>query len=208
MSIPTSKVKMPLGMQTLDFWPIKTEPDSAHPTYDESVNLGAAVKGYLAITTATASIPGDDITQLEDEVFTSAQLDTETTMSELAVNATLFGHSFTEASDGAKGGEESKGSDRAKPGGLSFIEPVLLKTKAIIYRATCLFKAQAMASSEKQEADTKKQGELSPKNNAVSFKVMEDNSGSWRLRQDFESLAAAKAFIAATFGNSAAVGGG
>lgn len=208
MAITTSKVKMPLGMQTLDFWPIKTEPDTGHPTYNAFVNLGAAVKGYLAITTASASIPGDDITQLEDEVFTSAQLDTETTMSDLDINATLFGHAFAETTDGKTGGELSKGSDRAKPGGLSFIEPVLLKTKQIVYRATCLFKTQAMASSEKQEADTKKQGELSPKNNAVSFKVMEDNSGAWRLRQDFETLAQAKAFIAATFGESAAVGGG
>lgn len=208
MAIQKSKVKMPLGMQTLDFWPIKSEPDTGHPTYDTSVNLGAAVKGYLSITTASASIPGDDITQLEDEVFTSAQLDTETTMSELSVNAALFGHTFTEATDGAAGGEESKGSDRAKPGGLSFIEPILLKDKTIVYRATCLFKAQAMPSSEKQEADTKKQGELSPKNNAVSFKVMEDNSGSWRLRQDFESVAAAKSFISATFGTAAAGGGG
>lgn len=207
MAIQKSKVKMPLGMQTLDFWPIKSEPDTGHPTYDTSVNLGAAVKGYLSITTASASIPGDDITQLEDEVFTSAQLDTETTMSELSVNAALFGHTFTEAADGAAGGEESKGSDRAKPGGLSFIEPILLKDKTIVYRATCLFKTQAMPSSEKQEADTKKQGELSPKNNAVSFKVMEDNSGSWRLRQDFESVAAAKSFISAIF-SAATAGGG
>lgn len=207
MAIQKSKVKMPLGMQTLDFWLIKSEPDAGHPTYDTSVNLGAAVKGYLSITTASASIPGDDITQLEDEVFTSAQLDTETTMSELSVNAALFGHTFTEAADGVAGGEVSKGSDRAKPGGLSFIEPILLKDKTIVYRATCLFKTQAMPSSEKQEADTKKQGELSPKNNAVSFKVMEDNSGSWRQRQDFESVTAAKSFISATF-SAATAGGG
>lgn len=207
MAIQKSKVKMPLGMQTLDFWPIKSEPDTGHPTYDTSVNLGAAVKGYLSITTVSASIPGDDITQLEDEVFTSAQLDTETTMSELSVNAKLFGHAFTEATDDAAGGEVSKSSDRAKPGGLSFIEPILLKDKTVVYRATCLFKTQAMPSSEKQEADTKKQGELSPKNNAVSFKVMEDNSGSWRQRQDFESVAAAKSFISAIF-SAATAGGG
>ena len=66
MAIQKSIVKMPLGMQTLDFWPIKEEPASSHPTYDESINLGAAVKGYLSITTASASIPGDDITQVED----------------------------------------------------------------------------------------------------------------------------------------------
>lgn len=102
---------------------------------------------------------------------------------------------------------ESKSSDRATPGGLSFIEPILTKTKSIIYRATCLRKAQAMPSSEKQEADTKKQGELSPKNNAVSFKVMEDNLSSWRMQQDFETLPEAKAYIAGIFGAATAGGG-
>ena len=61
MAVKTSKVKAPLGMQTLTYYPIKTEPDSAHPTYDTGVDLGAAVKGYLTVTTASASIPGDDI---------------------------------------------------------------------------------------------------------------------------------------------------
>ena len=200
MPLTSSKVKTPLGMQTLDAWPIATEPDNANPTYEASVNLGAAVKGYLTVTTATASIPGDDIVQVEDEVFTGGQLDTETTMSDLQINATLFGHSYSEAA-----GEESKSSDRAKLVGLSFIEPVLKKDKSTIYRATCLRKACAMASSEKQEADTRKPGELNPKMNAVSFKVFEDNTGSWRLRNDFATKAEAEAFIKKTFG--AATGG-
>lgn len=195
MALTPSKVKTPLGMQTLDFWPIKTEPESGHPTYDVSINLGAAVKGYLTVTTASASIPGDDIVQVEDEVFTGGQLDTETTMSDLEINATLFGHSYS-----AEAGEESKSSDRSKAGGISFIEPILKKDKTVIYRATCLRKVSAMASSEKQEADTKKPGELSPKMNAVSFKVMEDNAQSWRVRNDFETVAAAQTFIKTTFG--------
>lgn len=195
MPLTQSKVKTPLGMQTIDFWPITEEPDKAHPVYEPAVNLGAAVKGYLTVTTASASIPGDDIVQVEDEVFTGGQLDTETTMSDLQVNAILFGHTYS-----AEAGEESKGTDRSKPGGVSFIEPILRKDKSIIYRATCLRKCSAMPQSEKQEADTKKPGELNPKMNAVSFKVMEDNLQSWRLRNDFESRDAAEAFIKRTFG--------
>ena len=195
MALSASKVQTPLGMQTLDFWPIKSEEDGQHPTYDASVNLGAAVKGYLTVTTASASISGDNIVQVEDEVFTGGQLDTETTMSNLEINAKLFGHTYD-----AENGEESKSSDRSKPGGISFIEPILRKDKTIIYRATCLRKVAAMSSSEKQEADTKKAGELNPKMNAVSFKVMEDNLQSWRVRNDFESAEAAKSFIQTTFG--------
>lgn len=195
MALTKSTVKTPLGMSTIDFWPIKDEPVGAHPTYDTAVNLGAAVKGYLSVTTASASISGDDIVQVEDEVFTGGQLDTETTMSDLQVNATLFGHAYTEGQ-----GEESKSTDRSKPGGISFIEPILKKDKTIIYRATCLRKCSAMASSEKQEADTKKPGELNPKMNAVSFKVMEDNLQSWRMRDDFETKDAAHAYIKGIFG--------
>lgn len=198
MAVKTCRVKAPLGMQSLTFFPIKTEPDTGHPTYDDGVDLGAAVKGYITVTTATATISGDDITQLDDEIFAGGQVDTETTMSDLQVNATLFGHIYTEAD-----GETSNSSDRAKPGGLAFVEPVLLKDKTMVYRATCLYKTLAMASSEKQEADTKKSGELNPKMNAVSFKVMEDNSGAWRSRNDFDSLVAAKAFITKTFAATA-----
>lgn len=197
MPLTYSKVKTSVGMTTLDFWPIKDEPENAHPTYDKKVNLGAAVKGYLTVTTATASISGDNITQVEDEMFTGGQLDSETTMSDLQINATLFGHAFTEAS-----GEESRSTDRTKLGGISFIEPILKKDKSLIYRATCLYRAQAIASSEKQEADTKKAGELNPKMNAVSFKVMEDNLQSWRLRNDFPTKAAAEAFIQKVFGSA------
>lgn len=195
MPLTTSKVKTPLGMQTLDFWPITVENANSHPTYGAAVNLGAAVKGYLTVTTATASIVGDDAEQLFDEFFTSGQLDSETTMSDLQVNATLFGHSFSE-----ENGEESKSSDSAALGGISFIEPILLRDKSKVYRATCLRKASAIASSEKQEADTRKPSELNPKNNPVSFKVMEDNLGSWRVRKDFESYDAAYAFVKKTFG--------
>lgn len=195
MPLTTSKVKVPLGMQTLDFWPITQEPDSGHPKYGASINLGAAVKGYLTVTTSMASIPGDDINQVEDEVFAGAQLDSETTMSDLQVNAQLFGHTWSTTD-----GEESKGTDRALPGGLSFIEPILRKDKTIVYRATCLRKATALASSEKQEADTRKPGELNPKMNAVSFKVSEDATHSWRVRNDFATAEAAAAFIRKTFG--------
>ena len=198
MSLISSNVKTPLGMKTLDFWPIKSEEAGKHPSYDASINLGAAVKGYLTVTTASASISGDDMVQVEDEVFTSGQLDTETTMSDLEINAKLFGHTYS-----AEAGEESKSSDRSKPGGISFIEPVLRKDKAVIYRATCLRKVCAMPSSEKQEADTRKSGELNPKMNAVSFKIMEDNLQSWRVRNDFETVEAAITFIKTTFGVAA-----
>ena len=193
-----NKVQTPVGMKTLDIWPIISEPANAHPVYGAAINLGAAVKGHLSVTTVSASISGDDATLVDEEFFVSGQLDTETTKSDLQVNAAIFGHTYSDTA-----GEESKSGDHAPYVGVSMIEPIMCGDKSIVYRATCFWKNSALASSEKQEADTRKRGEFNPKMNVVSFKIVEDNTSSWRLRNDFPTEAAAKAFIDKTFGAAA-----
>ena len=198
MGIGTSTVKVPLGMRRSWYFPITEEPANKKPLYGAKLDMGAAVKGYLSVTTASGEIPGDDITQLSVEKFISAQLDAETTMSDLEINAKIYGHKYSED------GEETSTSDDVSPnGGYAFIEPILMKDKTVIYRATCLRKISAMASSEKQEADTKKSGELTFKNNVVSYKVMEDNTGAWRSRKEFETQEAAETYIMTCFSTSA-----
>lgn len=198
MAFGTSTVKVPLGMRRSWYYPITSEPANGKPVYGERLDMGTAVKGYLSVTTASGEIPGDDITQVSIEKFVSGQLDAETTMSDLEINAKIYGHKYTE-----EGGEISSSDDVSPNGGYAFIEPIMLKDKSVIYRATCLHKVSAMASSEKQEADTKKSGELSFKNAAVSYKVMEDNTGTWRTRKDNETQAAAEAFIESIFAAAA-----
>ncbi len=197
-SLFPSTVKTEIGMETSWFFPIKEEPAGKRPVYETKLDMGHAVKGYLSITTVSASIPGDDINQVDIEEFVSGQADVETTMSDLEVNAKLYGHKYT-----AEGGEVSSSGDVSCNGGYAFVEPILKKDKGKIYRATCLHKVCAMPSSEKQQADTKKNGQLSPKNYAVSFKVMEDDTKAWRTRQDFATLEEAHAFIEATFPKAA-----
>ena len=41
----SNRYKMPLGMRKSYFYPIKTTPDNAHPTYDTALDMGSAVKG-------------------------------------------------------------------------------------------------------------------------------------------------------------------
>lgn len=189
------KYKMPLGMRKSYFYPIKTTPDDAHPTYDTPVDMGSAVKGYLSITTATAEIVGDDQLLHSSELFVSAQLDAETNLSDLEVNAKIFGHKYS-----ASGGEDSGKDDVPASGGYGFIEPILKDNKTTVYRATALYHCTALPSSEKQEADTRKPSEFSPKTNAVSYKVVPDNTGEWRNRQDFDTMAAAEANLKKIFG--------
>ena len=189
-----STVKVPLGMRHSWFFPILQEDENAHPKYDAKIDMGHAVKGYLALTSVSAEIPGDDDIQLSIEKFASGQLDVETTMSDLEVNAKLYGHSYTD-----ENGEISSEQDAAALGGYAFVEPIMKKDKKLVYRASCFYKVQPIAGSEKQEADTKKGSEIAPKMNAVALKVLRDKSGAWRQRKDFESLDAADAWIDTIF---------
>lgn len=199
MALGTTTVKVPLGMRKSWYYPIKAEPVGKRPEYDTKLDMGAAVKGYLTVTTASGSIPGDDITQVEVEKFVGGQLDAETTLDDLALNAKIYGHTYSE-----EDGEVSSSDDVSPNGGYAFIEPLMKKDKTVVYRATCLLKVSAMASSEKQEADTKKSGELSFKNKAVSYKVMEASDTKWRHRKEFATQAEAEAYIESIFGAATA----
>lgn len=187
------EVQVPVGMRSSYFAPIKKESKGKHPEYDAVVDMGAAVKGYITITSASSEIYGDDVALLRGESFVSAQADVETTLNNLEITSKLFGHTYS-----AENGEESKADDVAPIGGYGFIEPLLKSDKSKVYRATFLFKVQPLLSSEKTEADTKK-NDFNPKMNAVSFFVMPDLSGAWRVRKECATEAEAEAFITTQF---------
>ena len=190
----THKVKVAFGMEGSWWFPITAEPAKARPTYSDAVDLGAAVKGYLSLTTLHFAVPGDNVNQIDADIFQEGQIDAETTLDDLSKNAMLFAHTYSE-----EAGELSNSADTPKPGGYAFTQTLMTKDRGRFYRATCFFKTTAIAGSEKQEADTRKRGEFSPKNQVFSLKVTEANNGDWRLRQDFQSLAEAEAFIMSTF---------
>ena len=192
-------VKTPLGMVSSYFFPFASEPVGTHPVYGEKVDMGAAVKGYLSLTTASGDITGDDAMLLYFEQFVSGQVDVETTLSDLEVNAKLYGHSYK------AGRETAKGEDSAPNGAYAFIEPILKKDKTLVYRASFFYKTTAMLSAEKQEADTRK-SDFNPKMNAVSLRVMKDNADAWRERQEFPTQSEAEAFIDSLAGGTAAYG--
>ena len=185
-------VKTPLGMVSSYFFPFASEPVGIHPVYGEKVDMGAAVKGYLSLTTASGDM-------LYFEQFVSGQVDVETTLSDLEVNAKLYGHSYK------AGRETAKGEDSAPNGAYAFIEPILKKDKTLVYRASFFYKVTAMLSAEKQEADTRK-SDFNPKMNAVSLRVMTDNADAWRERQEFPTQSEAEAFIDSLAGGTAAYG--
>lgn len=195
MPATVNTVKVPVGMRRSWYFPITAEADATKPTYGTKIDMGAGVKAYLSLTTASGEVRGDDIAQLSEEKFVSGQIDAETTLSDLEVNAKLYGHTYT-----TEGGEVSGSDDSAPNGGYAYIQHLLKKDKSSVFRAVCMHKVSAMASAEKDESDTKPSGDLSTKNYAVSFKVMEDNAHHWRTRKDFTSQESAEAFIDAFYG--------
>lgn len=194
-----STLKMEYGMRYSWYFPIISEEAGQKPVYGPKIDMGAAVKAALSVTTASASIAADDITQLELEQFVSAQLDAETTLSDLEVNAKIYGHEYTE-----KGGEVSRSRDVSPNGGYAFVQSMMDKNKNTFFRATCLHKVCAMPSSERQEGNTKKSGEITMNPRSVSFKVMEDATGVWRTRQDFPQISEAVTFIESLYTAAAA----
>lgn len=195
MAFSYNTMKVPVGMRRSYFAPIETEPAASHPTYDDPVSMGEAVKGELSVTTAQASIYGDDVDLLDVEEFVNAQVDAETACDDLTVNGMIFGHTVT--SD-----EEEAAFDDAPPvGGYAFIQHLIKKDKSHVYRGVFFYKVSAMPSSEKITAGTKT-ASLDPKMAPVSFKIVPDATGGWRARKDFTTQADAETWIFSKYGYS------
>ena len=188
-------VKEKFGLVYSAFFPIGALPENSHPVYGGPVDLGAAVKAYLTINYAEAQLFGDDVLQLDLREFTGAQLDAETLLNDLEVEAQVFG-STMEA-----GVLTDHKDDNARAGGYGYIQK--LKTQlGTVFRACFLYYVRARMTAD--NADTRGSS-ITFANNAITYGVMPDNTGAWRSRQDFSTEADAKAFLQ---GLATAVSGG
>lgn len=186
-------VHVKLGMRRAYFAPIVATPANSHPTYGQVLDTGEAVVGHLAVTYMTGDVFGDDAKRLHVENFISAQLDSETTCSELEISSQIFGRTLTS-------GEERSHIDDAPPaGGFGYIEPFIKADKTMVYRGVFLYNVSAMPSTEKDDSDTRK-NDFNPVMNAISYTVMADNTGSWRARKEFNTEQAADDWIMSMFG--------
>ena len=188
MPVTKKTVHVKLGMRRSYFFPIASRPAGQHPTYSGVLDMGEAVLGHLAVTYASGDIPGDDRTVLHVENFISAQLDAETTCSELELTANIYGRKF------ADGVETSHIDDMPPDGAYGYIEPFLKADKSFVYRAVFLYLVTPMPAQEKDDSDTRR-NDFNPVMNAVSYLVTADDSGAWRDRKEFNSMTDAEAWI-------------
>lgn len=198
----STKTKMPMGLLDLTFVPIASESAGTLPTYEAAgneVSLGHAVRAALAVTTDSLRVYGDDALQIAADLFVSATLDTETLLSDLQLEAKLFGGTY--ATDTLTSGA----NDAAASGGVYFVRKLMKKDKTIVYRAVILFRCQPDLSSYAIDANTRG-ANLELKNNAVRFLVSAAENGDWKWEGEYSTESASLAAIAAKL--HPVVGGG
>lgn len=191
----TVRVKEKYGLVESMFFPITAEPDGQHPTYGTMLDLGAAVKAYLSLTFSEAPAYGDDVEQLNIREFVSGALDAETLLSDLEVDAALYGSTMDETT-----GLTDKAADNPNPGAYAYIQK--LKTRAgTVFRGVFLYYVVPAMTAD--NSDTKG-GSITYMNNTVRFAVQTDKTGAWRSRDDFDTQQAAHEYLVGLAAGSAA----
>ena len=126
------RVKEKYGLVQSLFFPIASTPAGSHPVYGPVVDLGAAVKDYLTINYSEAKAYGDDVTQLALREFVDGQLQIETLLSDLEVDAALYGSRME------GGALYDHVDDNPNSGGHGCIQKLKTKT-GIVYRSIFYF---------------------------------------------------------------------
>lgn len=187
----STKTKFPMGLLDLAFHPITADgTSSALPTYGAAVTLGHAVRAQLTVNTADVPVYGDDAEQLKIDDFLSGTFVTETLMTDLELEHTLYGGTYSSAAGLTRSAE-----DAGTPGAVSYIRKLMKKDKSLVYRAGAFFRCAADRAASGWDADTKGQT-VTPKNASVTFDVTAAETGAWNWEQDYTSYADAVAGIA------------
>ena len=174
----TEKVKTKIGLESSYFVPIISEPENARPKYGEFLDLGAAVRANISVNYAEGQLYGDDALQLDSKLFSGGTLDAETLLDDMAIDVAVFG-----AKMGEDGIYVDSKDDSAPPGGYCYIQKLMTKSKAIVYRAVFLLRVTGNAVGDSTE--TKGSG-ITFANKAINYAITAANTGEWRLRKEFK----------------------
>lgn len=188
----STKTKFQMGLAYLGFAPITADGDSSTlPTYGSTVTLGHAVRAALTVNSADVPVYGDDALQLKIDSFLSGSLETETLLSDLELDSTLYGGTYASAA-----GITRTIDDAGTPGAVPYIRKLMKKDKSIVYRAGILLRCAANRAASGWESNTKKDS-VEVTNAKVNFDVMPCATGAWNWEQDYTSETDALAAIEA-----------
>jgi hypothetical protein len=174
-----------MGLKYMAWAPIAEESASAVPTYGAGLVVGKMVSTNLSISNAEGELHADDMLAEYISEFSSAELTAEVDNISLENQAKFYGASYENNEFGA-------GVDDIPPlGGIGGIQ-VLLVNNARKFRAW--FFPKARASMPDWDAATKG-GSISFGTQPIKMKVLAPRFGKWYHMKEFDTEAAAKAYI-------------
>lgn len=179
------------GAKYIKFAPIKTEPASGKPTYEDAVYLGELVKAELTITLASGEIYGDDRLVEKVEEFSSGSLAVEVVDMTDEIESKVFGSTFSSTSSELV----DKTSDTIPNGGVGYYKSMIRNGKKC-YKAYFYPKCKAAPGTD--SANTKNSS-ITLASTPFTFTVFEPNDGDWRHRKTFDTEAEAKTWIDGQF---------
>ena len=168
------------------FAPIASEGAAAAPTYGEGAFLGEAMVIGMTPQFNSASLYGDDKAVANVTAFKQLDLSLQTTTLPLAAFTAMFGATHTEAQpDSVKEKVSEKTTDTAKYGGLGFITGGL-SGNAEEYHLFWIPKVKFTPPAETYNTNGESIAFGTP---TVTGMAIADNTGEWRYRDVYATLA-------------------
>ena len=167
------------------FSPIKTEPKAALPTYEGPVTIGKLVKAELTVTLSSGKLYADDALAESVDEFSSGALAMETDDMVDEVAGKVYGATVTEKKVSYKAG------DSAPLGGLAYYKTIMRDGKKL-YKGFYYPRVKAQLGND--TAQTKGDA-ITFGTNSTTFTVFRCNSDEWRITEEFDTEAAAVAWV-------------
>ena len=180
-----------IGLKYFAWAKMLTEPTASPPTYDTGFALTKLIRADLTITNAEGTLDADDTLAEEVSEFYSAELSLEGDHLTLDRQATIYGATYSD-------NELSFGSDDTAPyGGCGLVQPVM-KNSVVKYRAFLFAKAHAKRTD--MNLQTKSGGTVTFTPEKLQFTLMQPSYGKWERIKEFDTFAAAQAYIDTALG--------
>lgn len=166
---------------------ITNEPEGALPKYADTgpISLGKLVKAELSVTMASGKLFADDqLAEAVDE-FVSGSIAMETDEIADTAAATVYGATVENKR------VSYKASDSAPMGGLAYYK-VLMRDGKKLFKGFFFPRVKAVLGND---TATTKGDSITFGTSATSFTVFRCNSDDWRITEEFDSEAEAKAWV-------------
>lgn len=163
------------------FAKIKTESESALPTYEDFVTIGRLVKADLSLSFASGKLYADDSLAESVDEFISGTISMETDDVADEVAALIYGADVSNE-NGDKEVTYSAG-DSAPMGGLAYYK-ALMRNGTKLYKGYYYPRVKATLGGDTAET---KGDSITFGTSTTEFTVFECNTGAWRITKEFDT---------------------